>query len=580
MARNRVIYQSEAVYVSQDVNATGVATGDRDAAVLDGVQNANYSFSISRQDVNCFGQLASLDRIITETPTVSLDASYYLANFGNENKLGFHVWADPTTVPSTPVSCISGLINSETNDGVKNYYILTTKEGADVVDNTVSGKYESIIGIGNASIGSYSTEASVGGLPTASFSAEGQNLNAVSLPYTGMYEGVTGCGPTNQAGTDKPDKTTPLQAGFETVGQVAFTVTGNFNQSAYSTTAGDVQTIQIQSGNWGVGLPWVNQGGGAGPWYSRTGIQDTIPAGSVFTCESFNSIVSDTTLTLQGIVEKGDTQFQAKLGGANAANFTSGMMFTGNFPTVVSYLSGSNPAIDTADGEMNQWDPDFLATPYSVPGGVAQPQVLSGCFPDTARPTAPIKLPVPSRRLTSSTVNPSGSISVLRPGDITITLKKAGTSTDPSLPGIIINSAPIQSYTISFDLSRTPLQKIGTKFAYARPVDFPVTASFSFDAIVTDLTTGSVADLIDCDDEFNATVSLRNKDCAKNEYIMSYEVRGLKMDDQSYSSSLGDNKNVSYSFSTQIGGPLQTDVGVFMSGYYKDNAVPVKDTRW
>ena len=56
-------------------------------------------------------------------------------------------------IPHTSaVSCISGIINSETNDGVKNYYILTTKEGADVVDNTVSGKYESIIGIGNASI--------------------------------------------------------------------------------------------------------------------------------------------------------------------------------------------------------------------------------------------------------------------------------------------------------------------------------------------------------------------------------------------------------------------------------------------
>lgn len=580
MARNRVIYQSEAVYVSQDVNATGVATGNRDAAVLDGVQSASYSFSISRQDVNCFGQLASIDRIITETPTVSLDASYYLANFGNENKLGLHIWADPATIPATPVSCISGIINSETNAGVKNYYILTTKEGADVVDNTVKSKYESIIGIGNASMTSYSTEAAVGGLPTVSFSAEGQNLNAVSLPYTGMYEGVTGCGPTNAAGSDKPDGVTPLQDGFETVGQVAFTVTGDKNQAAYSTTAGDVQTIQIQSGQWGIGLPWTTADAGtAGPFYSRTGIQDTIPAGSVFTCESFNSIVSDTTLTLQGIVEKGDTQFKAKLGGANAANFTSGMMFTGNFPTVVSYLSGSNPAIDTADGEMNQWDPDFLATPFNG-AGVAQPQVLSGCFPDTARPTAPIKLPVPSRRLTSSTVNPSGAISVLRPGDISLSMKKAGTSTDPNLLGVIINSAPIQNYTISFDLSRTPLQKIGTEFAYARPVDFPVNATFSFDALVTDLTTGSVADLIDCDEEFDATVSLSNKDCGKNEYVVCYEIKGLKLDDQSYTSSLGDNKSVSYSFSSQIGGPLQTDVGVFMSGYYKDNEIPVKDTRW
>ena len=40
MARNRVIYQSEGVYVSQDVNATGVATGDYDNASLYGIQNA------------------------------------------------------------------------------------------------------------------------------------------------------------------------------------------------------------------------------------------------------------------------------------------------------------------------------------------------------------------------------------------------------------------------------------------------------------------------------------------------------------------------------------------------------------
>lgn len=557
MARNRVIYQSEAVYVSQDVNATGVATGNRDAAVLDGVQSANYSFSISRQDVNCFGQLASIDRIITETPTVSLDASYYVSNFGNENKLGFHVWADQTTVPATPVSCISGIINSETNDGVKNYYILTTKEGADVVDNTVSGKYESIIGIGNASVTSYSTEAAVGGLPTASFSAEGQNLNAVSLPYTGMYESVTSAGLAAQG-------VTPLQAGFETVGQVVFTVTGNANQAAYSTTAGDVQIIQIQSGTFGnvtVSNSLVN----------RTGIKDTLPVGSVFS--SNDTTTATTTLTLKELTEKGDTQIKAELGGVNAALFTSGLYFTGNFPNTLSYISGSNPAIDTSDGDMNQWEPNFLATPFNL-AGVAQPNVLSGCLPDTVRPTAPIKLPVPLRRLTSDNVNVSGALSVLRPGDITISLKKAGTSTDSDLLGVIINSAPIQSYTISFDLSRSPLQKIGTEFAYARPVDFPVNTTFSFDALVTDLTTGTVADLIDCDDEFDVTVSLKNKDCGKNEYIMAYEVRGLKLDDQTYTSSLGDNKSVSYSFSSQIGGPQQTNVGVFMSGYYKDNAIP------
>ena len=107
--RNRVIYQSEAVYVSQsgyngDLTATSgyaptalgkptVADANARDAVMDlhRVQSANYSFSIARQDVNQFGELAAIDRIITETPTVSLDTSYILANLDNEHKLGFEV---------------------------------------------------------------------------------------------------------------------------------------------------------------------------------------------------------------------------------------------------------------------------------------------------------------------------------------------------------------------------------------------------------------------------------------------------------------------------------------------------------
>jgi hypothetical protein len=53
MARNRVIYQSEALYVSKDASVTGSS----DHKQLERVQSANYSFNISRQDVNQFGQL-------------------------------------------------------------------------------------------------------------------------------------------------------------------------------------------------------------------------------------------------------------------------------------------------------------------------------------------------------------------------------------------------------------------------------------------------------------------------------------------------------------------------------------------
>jgi hypothetical protein len=87
MARNRVIYQSEALYVSSGISST--TSGQH--AQLERVQSANYNFSISRQDINQYGQLARIDSIVLEPPTVGLDFTYYLTDGFNERALGFYV---------------------------------------------------------------------------------------------------------------------------------------------------------------------------------------------------------------------------------------------------------------------------------------------------------------------------------------------------------------------------------------------------------------------------------------------------------------------------------------------------------
>jgi hypothetical protein len=562
MARNRVIYQSESVLVSQDVNVTGVATGDNDIAPLHRIQSANYSFAISRQDVNCFGELASIDRIITDTPTVSFDCSYYLPNLGNENKLGFHVWADPANVPATPVSCISGIIDSTTNNGLKNYFIVTTKEGSDAVDNTQSGKYESIIGVGNASITSYSTEGAVGGLPTVSVSCEGQNMNMVSVDtsaghgYTGFYDGYTGYNAANQTLWNGSDNLW-YGAGYEVTSGVALQVTGT------APGLGAAQNIYFVQPNPDLS---VNTNG------TITGLAATLPAGTVLSGKADRA----DTITLDGIVEKG-AQYMVGTTAGSAPVAGEIYEYFPNFPSspVVTYISGSNPSIDSSDGSVATWEGSSQAGNPLLPLKTANFN------------TAPVKLPVVPKSLTVGhtgaaggtfgTNYTTGSITTLRPGDITLTLKKAGTTTDSDLPGIIVSSAPIQSYNISFDLSRTPIEKIGSRYAFARPVDFPITASFGFDALVSDLRSGNIADLIDCDESYDATVILKNSvQCGgTSEAVIAYEVKGLKIDDQSYSSSIGDNKSVSYSFTSQVGGPEQTNVGVFMSGYYKGN-----DNAW
>ena len=71
MARNRVIYQSEALYSSESVKSR--ATGTH--AELCRVQSANYNFNITRQDVNQYGQLGQIERIIQQKLGMNPDAA-------------------------------------------------------------------------------------------------------------------------------------------------------------------------------------------------------------------------------------------------------------------------------------------------------------------------------------------------------------------------------------------------------------------------------------------------------------------------------------------------------------------------
>ena len=174
MARNRVIYQSEALYVSKNVNST--TSGEH--RQLQRVQNANYNFSIDRQDVNQFGQLARIDALVIKSPTVSLDFSYYPTDGFNERALGFYV----QTGSLGEGNFSSGQMGSSSG---QNYFIVTTSEGSDLnyetSANALSGK--SIIGIGNGFLTNYTLDASVGNLPTVKITVEGLNMNSSLYEY-------------------------------------------------------------------------------------------------------------------------------------------------------------------------------------------------------------------------------------------------------------------------------------------------------------------------------------------------------------------------------------------------------------
>lgn len=184
MARKRVIYQSEAIFVGPSGGSSSVVAAYPLSKQLNRVQSANYSFNITRQDVNQYGQIGSIDQVILEAPTVSLDFSYYANSGENEVTLGLAVDTGNASVPALR-NILSGGANAQ---DTKNYYIVVAPEGTDanLNESAVTGNGK-VIGIGNAGLTSYSIEAAVGSFPTVSVAAEGLNMR--------FYDATTGTVP-------------------------------------------------------------------------------------------------------------------------------------------------------------------------------------------------------------------------------------------------------------------------------------------------------------------------------------------------------------------------------------------------
>lgn len=417
MPRNRVIYQSEALYAGPAGAASGFFTGafgagtGRDRIMPTGdpdpenlirqlhrIQTANYAFNITRTDINQFGELAAIDRVILDSPTVSLDFSYILANFENEKVLGLIVDGSST--------CIKSFINKTEDE--RNYFIRTVGEGRDAFQDSMYGN-TAVIGIGNGFLTSYTSECSVGNLPTVNINVEGLNM-------------------------------------------------------------------------------------------------------------AFNNGVS-----------------------------------------------GQTPAISPQSGTR-------LGYNYILPLG------------------------------TGSHSSGDLSISTLRPGDLTFHFKKVdsegvdlgegtvGSENTYDAPGTLLGDgstnshAKIQSYNLSLDMGREPIQKLGSRFAFSREITFPITATLTIEALVADLTTGSLSDIINCDDSYDLTINLlRPTNCegagaAIKDIFVQYRLKNAKVNSQAFSSDIGSNKSVTLEFSTQIGGPHQIKQGLFMSGLHSGAGSFVRDT--
>ena len=125
----------------------------------------------------------------------------------------------------------------------------------------------------------------------------------------------------------------------------------------------------------------------------------------------------------------------------------------------------------------------------------------------------------------------------LRPGDITISFGTASLQMGGAiLPGMTSaaadnsSGANVQNFSIDLPLGRTPLQRIGNIFPFSRELDFPINATLSVSANLTNIDEGTVRDLI-CNDavQRDITVTMKTRCGNADNLIYKFKKRSIRL---------------------------------------------------
>lgn len=153
-------------------------------------------------------------------------------------------------------------------------------------------------------------------------------------------------------------------------------------------------------------------------------------------------------------------------------------------------------------------------------------------------------------------------------------IKKGGISIEglpgTDLFGTKINSANLQSFSVSVPFARDALERLGNDFVFARPVQTPINATVSLDFSVSDLATGSLASVFnDCSQKvFDFTINAKACQGGSNTDQMKIVVKKAYFESENTSMDVGSARNGSISFQVPIGAANQVDAGIFLSGTY------------
>ena len=171
---------------------------------------------------------------------------------------------------------------------------------------------------------------------------------------------------------------------------------------------------------------------------------------------------------------------------------------------------------------------------------------------------------VESTKMKVDTVSSTGTKSnvttptVLSPGNVNFRSVATGGALGSAhdVPALGLHIMHVQNMSVSMDVPRESISRLGDKFEYARLITFPLTATLSLEGIVSSQVANNLTDIVGTesvaapDPGFDIAVKIFKATSGVNG--LGLKLKNAKVDGHSITSSIGANKSVTLDYTVQV----------------------------
>jgi hypothetical protein len=152
-----------------------------------------------------------------------------------------------------------------------------------------------------------------------------------------------------------------------------------------------------------------------------------------------------------------------------------------------------------------------------------------------------------------------GQVSAFNPGEITFQMTGAFGFNNIDLK--------VQDFSLSIDLNRSPLKKLGKQYPFFREFNFPIKANIEINCLVGDLESNNLTSLICGKSDYDFDITF-NRPCNQRGINLKYEFKKAKLVSQNFSSDIGNNSSMNATYEIDL-----SDITNFNQGIYIYNTV-------